>query len=736
MKRYIIFIITIILYQFVNGQVETRLFTKGDAFNEVDFIKEHPKTNHICILPSFDKQKYLEEEELRKDMLDVPFRFGKGFNMNINLSDGEWLDVKGGQLWMMEFKSEKAYSMNFIFNEFYLCNNAKLYIINSEGTMLYGPVTSEHNTENGYFLTDLIQGDDVTIYLFEPSKELGKSRLTISRVVHAYKNLFSGLGESDTCNNDVVCFPSWDTESDAVALVLLSNGEEWCSGSLLITTDYSFKPYFLSAFHCIDIGDPEIPWYIDEDEDNGVLEGYEISEAENWMFRYQFKMKSCGGYTTTKSVTYNGANFKSAWYHTDFALMEMDNSPLGDNRFTWLGWNRYGSSPSSGAGIHHPSGDAMKISFENDQFQVSSWNGTNNHWLLYFDDGVVEHGSSGSPVLDQNKRVVGQLHGNQYYNPNLTYCEQPRAEYGRFNISWTGGATNSTRLSNWLDPVSTGDYTTNTLRSPYVSGPYRFCSSGTFTLDNIPPVNSIIWTCGPHLTITSGQYTSQCTVAVTSSGSSFIQVRLVTDYGDITLPSKTVYVGAPPLYDISGPATIVLNNTEHYISSFLPKQASKYGINYYDWSITSKLQFESSHAYQIDVYIKGITLGFGTISFYTTNNCGTSTFNFPVRVVSGKGLLIYPNPASNEITITINEPEAIFMEDVDVSEVTVSKAITTDQITYTIRIYNSLGTLVSSAIRTGTSFDIPLPKLRDGTYIVELNDGKNSYREQLIIKHE
>ena len=61
----------------------------------------------------------------------------------------------------------------------------------------------------------------------------------------------------------------------------------------------------------------------------------------------------------------------------------------------------------------------MKISFEENQFQVSSWGGVDNHWLLYFDDGVVEHGSSGSPILNQDRRVVGQLHGNHEYYHNI-----------------------------------------------------------------------------------------------------------------------------------------------------------------------------------------------------------------------------------------------------------------------------------------------------------------------------
>ena len=67
---------------------------------------------------------------------------------------------------------------------------------------------------------------------------------------------------------------------------------------------------------------------------------------------------------------------------------------------------------SSGVGIHHPNGSAKKISTFNSNLASSSYNGgllmligkfigmhTNGH-------GVTEGGSSGSPIFNQDKRIV------------------------------------------------------------------------------------------------------------------------------------------------------------------------------------------------------------------------------------------------------------------------------------------------------------------------------------------
>ena len=54
---------------------------------------------------------------------------------------------------------------------------------------------------------------------------------------------------------------------------------------------------------------------------------------------------------------------------------------------------------------------------------------------------------------------------------------------------------------------------------------------------------------------------------------------------------------------------------------------------------------------------------------------------------------------------------------------------------YTIKIYNSLGTLFYSTKKSGDTFTIPVNNLQNGTYIIEANDGKQSYTQQLIVKH-
>jgi len=496
-------------------------------------------------MPKFDINLLLEEEEAVKGM-DVPYRFGKRFDVNYSLTDGKWTEVDSGRVWLMKVTSPAAYSINFIFNELSLTERAELYIYSTDGSMVYGPVTSMQNLKNGLFFTDLVKGESVVLYLFEPSKIKESSKLRISGIIHAFKDVYAGLFESgkglndsDTCEKDVACYPAWGNESDAVARTIVGGGNYFCSGSLINNTAQDFKAYFLSAFHCVDlaVGNENSPGFMD-----GVLQPNEKQDAENWAFRFRYKKTSCDGSQVENYFTYNKDNFRAAWATTDFVLVELESSPLHDLRVAFLGWDRNGFPNSSGTGIHHPKGDVMKISFDNNPLtETSYWsNSGSNYWKVDWDIGVTEKGSSGSPLFDQNDRVIGQLTGG----PSACGSSDMRDWYGCFYRSWTGdgvNSTDSTRLSNWVGIAST----TNTIRYPHVTGPSMVCTSNsTFTLHDASPGSTVTWTAS-RVTPSSGSGTTATFHTTCSNiGNAQLTFTISNSYGSIQV-SRLSFPGGP-----------------------------------------------------------------------------------------------------------------------------------------------------------------------------------------------
>lgn len=77
-----------------------------------------------------------------------------------------------------------------------------------------------------------------------------------------------------------------------------------------------------------------------------------------------------------------------------------------------------------------------------------------NDW----DVGVTEGGLSGSPLFDNEGRIIGQLYGG-FAACNGTNDNGQYDDYGRLGISWAQGTSSSQRLRDWLDPINTGAFT-------------------------------------------------------------------------------------------------------------------------------------------------------------------------------------------------------------------------------------------------------------------------------------
>lgn len=471
----------------VNGQIRTAYYNNsehGDSMINIFMkkIESHVVPSKKITISSATVSKLLQED-LEREGKDVPFRFGKAIEQNLTLGDGNWVDVDDGRLWSLSIEADSALSLNFIFKDFCLADESELYIVNHDNSIVYGPVKSYMIGNGNHFLTDVIPDSKVTILLYEPSSSQGLSTLTIYKIVYGYRSSFinrnGGLvNSSETCNNDITCFPEYMQESQAVALVLLSNGEEHCSGSLVMSTDMMYKPYFLTAFHCLD------------SNQNLVLSEEEKANVQNWVFKFGYKKTTCGGNNATNGYCFNGSTFRAAYQPSDFALLEINQSIPQNGQYSWLGWDRSGNAPSNGTCIHHPSGDVMKITFSYDSISSNCiFYSSYSHWHANWDDGITEWGSSGSPLINENNKVVGQLHGG------IIDCLNGKDEFGKFSVSWNDGNTTDTRLSNWLDPNGTGITVMPSSYDLIIKGSeYIYNNACIYSLASLPNTMSVNWT--------------------------------------------------------------------------------------------------------------------------------------------------------------------------------------------------------------------------------------------------
>lgn len=396
-------------------------------------------------MPYVDVQALLAQDQIEQAK-GLPFRFGTAIDVKCNINNsGSWETLPNGdKIWRLRVFSNGAYSLNFIFNDFFLPKGTKFFIYNPQKTEVIGAFTSRNNNEDGAFSTGLVRGETSILEYYQPAGTIGVPHIGLSKVIHGYKNLFNhkvlgdDFGGSGSCNININCPQGADfqVQKRAVAVILESDNTRICTGSMINNVRGDLKPYFLTANHCI-----------------------QGQTTSTWIIMFNYESPTCANIDGPLNYTLQGTQLKANNAASDFALLLLNNQPPDSFKVHWAGWSAIDTASPYGTAIHHPDCDIKKISFITTPFVSSDYNyGSglpNSHWHVFWSQGVTEPGSSGSPLFDNNKRIVGQLHGG----PSSCTASDKSDFYGKFAMSWNYGTTPATRLKDWLDPDNTGRMT-------------------------------------------------------------------------------------------------------------------------------------------------------------------------------------------------------------------------------------------------------------------------------------
>ncbi|MFZ9586619.1 MAG: T9SS type A sorting domain-containing protein [Crocinitomicaceae bacterium] len=418
------------------------LAQQGDGFQKnyksTIYLKELNKVS----FPEPDVSSLKAEDALVDGTGTAPWRFGWNNYTNLNTANaGTWTSLPNGdRIWHLLVECEQALTINLTFENTSIPEGNELYVFNPEKEIILGSFNANHLYQ-GQLGTELIPGSRSIIEYYVP-KNNPEGHVQVAVVTHGYRSAQEfqnkAFGSSGSCNRNVNCSEGgpWVQQRNA-AVMLVSGSNGFCSGSLINNTLNNGKPYVLTANHC-------------------------YSNPANWIFRFQWQSPDCNNPAASPSfLSLSGAVLRARATASDFCLVEITGGlssgtiPLSYTPY-FAGWDNSGTTPQSAVCIHHPSGDIKKISFENDPL-ISTTFGTcppNSHWgITNWDSGVTEGGSSGSPIYDANRHIIGQLHGGASACGAASLSD----EYGKFSYSWEPALSDSTnQLKYWLDPTNIG----------------------------------------------------------------------------------------------------------------------------------------------------------------------------------------------------------------------------------------------------------------------------------------
>ncbi len=319
---------------------------------------------------------------------------------------GEWVSLADGRrAWRMAVQAPGATGIRVRFSNF-LATSGMVWVYSGANDQVFGPYTGTGIDETGEFWSNTIF-DDTAVVEYQPNgaedttlEAAGdEPPFTISRISQLAEPertlAASGPGASGACQLDVNCYNDWNP-SGVGQMIFQSNGGSYlCTGSLLNNSNKDFKPYFLTANHCIS----------------------DAASAQSLEVYWNYQTKSCNGEplglaSSSRSL---GAKYliSKGIGQGDFSLVLLNGLP--NLPLTFYGWTSAADALAPGAktaGIHHPKGDYTKISFGHRVAdQTVSVGGEiappESYYRVLHNQGRIEPGSSGSALFNEAKLVVG-----------------------------------------------------------------------------------------------------------------------------------------------------------------------------------------------------------------------------------------------------------------------------------------------------------------------------------------
>ncbi len=443
MKQLVISLTVCVLVLGVTGSVEARRGTPPQSL--VGGAPDWSAVEHL-VLPAPDLDKVLAKDRAAIGRLRVAETLAVDHTL-AELATWERL-ADGSRRWRLRVSSPGAYFLSFQLSDFRLPEGAEMHFISAERNYYDGPYTAAHNHPEGALASAMVPDDSAVIEVWIPAKAKTPD-VRLDAVSWGYKNFRNILSVPYRDGREVQlpdkvraagnklagcidqrCPAGNPFEAQSQSVAESFDGNFICSGAVLNSTDNNCNEYhYLTANHCFSKG-----------------------KAKRLVFFWNYKNSVCGGSDASIDDTTTGSTWLDGGNASDFYLVRLNEIPPESYAVSQSGFDATGATPQSGATMGFPNDVPMTVAVTGSPLrdgQSDGWG--NDHWRVdSWDAGGTDGGSSGGGLFDENKRVVGQLHGGIG-----TCADGGWDEYGKLDVSWAAGA------AAFLDPGNTGQLTTD-----------------------------------------------------------------------------------------------------------------------------------------------------------------------------------------------------------------------------------------------------------------------------------
>ena len=428
-------------------------------------MRSTPSATHVPIHFNVDD---LRETDTWLAREAVPMPVSKLIPVDYNMENAGFHTVlpDGTDIWRLHLKAKDAIAIMLYYNDFYIPEGGRLFIYSPDQSQVLGAYTHQTHPSGGFFATEFIGGDELILEYVSSKLSDDRPRISIHDIGYGYNTAalrtFCGMttrasGVGGDCEVNINCEEgdAWQNEKKGICHTIqrVAGIGYICTGSLMNNTAQDLSPLILTAVHCA---------Y----NDSFTTKASE-SDLLQWMFYFNMERENCSNSSMSKvTKTIVGCKLLVSTGlsgGSDGLLLLLNDTIPTHYDVYYNGWDINDANAFSGVCIHHPRGDYKKISTFDEPTKTYSYQDENiscdknAHLNVIFKatpngHGVTEGGSSGSPLFNENKLIIGTLTGG---NSSCT-AQRGLNIYGKLSYHWDKYKTDSMHMDVWLDPLNTG----------------------------------------------------------------------------------------------------------------------------------------------------------------------------------------------------------------------------------------------------------------------------------------
>lgn len=304
---------------------------------------------------------------------------------------------------------------------------------------------------------------------------------------------------------------------------------------------------------------------------------------------------------------------------------------------------------------------------------------------------------------------------------------------------------------------------TRTWPSSIISGPNLICSSGSYSIANLPSGLTVNWTSSSNISLTSPQGTNPATFSKNSTGAAWIKAILAPiGCSQITFElNKDIWIGLPSNNNIdfgvffSSPPNDVVVRYDNSVIGILnnpnetQQQVTKYNWDFGGWS-SYIIDYQSPSTVTntgVELYLNNYAPSSQIVIVKAENLCGTT----PDFMAIGKMfftddyggffmMTMFPNPADTYVELSFTESRTTLGVSKVLVQYNSNIIIEKDKTAkdgglgnYLVQILDGSGKIRKSSNIIDKKVRFETRDLEAGIYYVHVMGGGKVYKQQLII---